>query len=192
MPHLAVFALAALYLIAKQPPGQAEDIPARNLEMEAALGRGLAAEFRRRTPALESTSVQDYLGRLGQRIAAQVHAASFPFAFTATAGDGPCSTIHVPATLPGGYVFVPAALLLAAQDEAEFAAMLAHAMAHIAKRHGIRYATPGAAANSRAVPLIFFGRWAGHCSELLPRRLQASRPAHSGRPPSLRRKPAGN
>jgi predicted Zn-dependent protease len=35
---------------------------------------------------------------------------------------------HEPAALAGGYVFVLSGLFLAAQDEAEFAGMLAHAM----------------------------------------------------------------
>ena len=60
--------------------------------------------------------------------------------------------------LLGGYVFVPAALFLAARDEAEFAALLAHAMAHIAARQGNVQPTGLA-----SVPLIFgFG---GSCTE---------------------------
>jgi len=63
-------------------------------------------------------------------------------------------------TLPyqADYVFVPAALFLAARDEAEFAALLAHAMAHIAARQGNVQPTGLA-----SVPLIFgFG---GSCTE---------------------------
>jgi predicted Zn-dependent protease len=74
------------------------------------------------------------------------------------------STIHEPATLPGGYVFVPAGLFLAAQDEAEFAGMLAHAMGHIALRHGTRQATRGVLIKQRSIPLIFMGGWTTLCS----------------------------
>jgi predicted Zn-dependent protease len=118
-------------------------------------------------------TVQTYIDRLGQKIAAQFQDATFPFSFSVFAED-PCPSIHEPATLPGGYVFVPAALFLAARDEAEFAAMLAHAMAHIVKRHGTRAATRDPATNSGAIPLIFFGGWAGSCSNLVPLAFQAS------------------
>jgi len=37
---------------------------------------------------------------------------------------------------PGGFIIVPANLMLRAQTEKEFATMLAHAMAHIDRRHG--------------------------------------------------------
>jgi predicted Zn-dependent protease len=52
---------------------------------------------------------------------------------------------------------VPAALFVTAQDEAEFAGMLAHAMEHIAQRHGTRQATRGQIANPACIPLIFMG-----------------------------------
>ena len=48
---------------------------------------------------------------------------------------------HEPLALPGGYIFVPASLLLAARSESELAGMLAHAMGHVAARHGTRQAT---------------------------------------------------
>jgi predicted Zn-dependent protease len=59
-------------------------------------------------------------------------------------------------------VFVPAALFIAAQNEAEFSGILAHAMEHIAQRHGTRQATRGTMINCGSVPLIFIG---GGCSE---------------------------
>jgi predicted Zn-dependent protease len=149
---LAVLVLAGSPLIAHQPS-----------EKEAALGRHLAAEVRRRTTTLENLAIQNYLDRLGQRIAAQFPDPKLPFSFSTIAEDL-CPTMHEPVALPGGYVFVPAALFLAAQNEAEFAGMLAHAMAHIAKRHGIRNAV-----NSGSSPVIFLGGWAGGCSELVPR-----------------------
>src|SRR5437879_13364529 len=132
-----------------------------SLEEEAALGRQLAAEFRKRTTPIDKPTVQNYLDRLGKRLAAHVPDATFPFTFSAIAEDL-CPTIHEPAALPGGYVFVPAALFIAAQDEAEFSGLLAHAMEHIAQRHGTRQATRGTMVNYSSVPLICMG---GGCSE---------------------------
>jgi predicted Zn-dependent protease len=50
--------------------------------------------------------------------------------------------------LPGGYIFVPESLILAAQNEAEFAGMLAHAMAHVSGRHATRLLTRNEIANA--------------------------------------------
>jgi predicted Zn-dependent protease len=71
-------------------------------------------------------------------------------------------TFLKPASLPGGYVFVPAGLILAAKDEAEFAGTLAHAMAHIAARHFTRQAARSQTAQSATIPLIFWGGWVGY------------------------------
>ena len=43
-----------------------------SLEKEAALGRQLAGDFRKRTTSIDIPTVQDYLDLLGQRIAAHV------------------------------------------------------------------------------------------------------------------------
>ena len=58
-----------------------------------------------------------------------------------------------PVALPGGPILVPLSLLASAQNEAEFAFQLAHAMAHIALRHSTRQATRGEIANLANVPL---------------------------------------
>jgi predicted Zn-dependent protease len=91
---------------------------------------------------LESPAAQDYLDHLGQRIAAQLPEPKWTFSFTLMAGDEGGST-REPTALPAGYVFVPAGLVLAARDEAEFAGMVAHAMAHITARDWTRQATRG-------------------------------------------------
>jgi predicted Zn-dependent protease len=146
-----VVRLVAIYLLAGALlPGQVPSAAGSSIEKEAALGRQLAAEFRRRATPLDSPTVQDYVDRLGRRIAPHITDAEFPFTFLVTTGD-PCGPIHEPAALPGGYIFVPAALFLAAQDEQEFAGMLAQAMERVARHH----ARTGAA-------VIFAG---GNCSD---------------------------
>jgi len=163
--RIAVLILAGLALTAQEPVGLAgKGGNFFSLEKEAALGRQLAAEFRKRTTPIDKPTVQNYLDRLGKRLAAHVPDATFPFTFSAIAEDL-CPTIHEPAALPGGYVFVPAALFIAAQDEAEFAGMLAHAMEHIAQRRVTRQATQSQLVSHASTPLIFIGGWGGGCSE---------------------------
>jgi predicted Zn-dependent protease len=87
--------------------------------------------------------------------------ATFPFTFSVIADE--LCRLHEPTALPGGYVFVPIGLLVAAQEEAELAGMLAHAMEYAAQRHGTRPPTRGTTAT---IPLIFMGGW--NCSGGLP------------------------
>jgi beta-barrel assembly-enhancing protease len=159
---IAILILASLPSWAQEALGPAagKGINAYSVEKEAALGRQLATELRARTTSIASPNIQSYVDRLGHRLASRLPNAGVPFTFSVIAED-PCPTIHEPGALPGGYVFVPAALFLAAQDEAEFAGMLAHAMAHIAERHGTRQATRGAIVNYASTPLIFAGGWGG-------------------------------
>jgi len=160
--RIATLILATLPLMAQEPVRAArKGVNFYSLEKEGALGRQLAAEFGKRTTLIDSPTVQNYLDHLGQTLELHVPDANFPFTFRAIAED-PCPAIHEPTTLPGGYVFVPAALLIAAQDEAEFTGMLAHAMGHIVHRHGTRQATRGTMINNASIPLIFMG---GGCPE---------------------------
>jgi len=148
--RIAILILAGLPIMAQEPARPAgKGVDFYSLEKEASLGRQLAAEFRKRTTVIDSPTVQDYLDRLGRRLESHLPDANFPFTFSAIAED-PCPAIHEPAALPGGYVFVPAALFIAAQDEAEFSGLLAHAMEHIAQRHGTRQATRGTMVTTRA------------------------------------------
>jgi predicted Zn-dependent protease len=162
--RVAILILAGLPLTAQEPLGPANNgANFYSIEKEGALGSQMAASVRQRTTRIDSPTLQNYLDRLGRRIAAELQGTKFPFTFSVIAEDA-CPTIHEPVALPGGYVFVPVALFSTAQDEGEFAGMLARAMEHIAERHGARQATRGQVVNYASIPLIFMGG-SGSCSE---------------------------
>jgi predicted Zn-dependent protease len=100
-----------------------------SVEKEGALGLQLASDFREHTTSIASSTAQQYVEGLGQKLASQMPKTGFSFTFSIIAED-PCPTIHEAAAFPGEHIFVPVALIVAAHDEAEFAGMLAHAMAH--------------------------------------------------------------
>jgi predicted Zn-dependent protease len=156
--HWLTIALA-LPLFGQDQPA-ARPVNFYSLEKEAALGAHLAGEVSQRTKSLDSPAVLVYVNRLGQRLAARFPPPAITFTFAVITGNSAGAT-HEPISLPGGYIFVPAPLFLAAQDEAEFAGMLAHAMAHVAARHYTREATRGGRITSPVVPLIFMGGWEG-------------------------------
>ncbi len=124
----------------------AQGVPAKSgpnfysIEKERSLGASQARDFERTTTALNSPTALDYVQKMGARLATQIPQGQFAYTFAVIKDDqgGP---LHEPVVFPGGYIFVPAGLLLAAQNEAEMAGMLAHAMAHVAARHATREAT---------------------------------------------------
>lgn len=125
-----------------------------SLEKEVALGRVLAAEFQGDTKPLDSPAALAYINAIGQRLAAQIGGPPFPYTFALVAGDP--TVMHDVAAFPGGFLFVPSSLILAVKDEDELAGMLAHAIAHVASRHGTRQATRAQLITS-TVPLIYMG-----------------------------------
>jgi len=110
-----------------------------SLEQEVALGRQLAREFQRDVTALESRAASEYIDGIGRRLVARAGGPPFTYTFTLVTGDR--NFVHSAAAFPGGFLFVPASLILAARDEDEFAGMLAQAIAHVAARDYTRQAT---------------------------------------------------
>ena len=130
-----------------------------SIEKEQALGAQIAAEYRRQGRAIDAPSVSAYLDELGERLAAQ---APTQFTYTFELVDDDQTWIHEAAAFPGGPVFVPSSLILAAADEDELAGMLAHAIAHIALRQFTREQTKGQIVNYATIPLIYMGGWNGY------------------------------
>src|ERR1035441_2317180 len=110
-----------------------------SVEKEKALGAQLAAWYRQHSHVPDAPTVNAYLDELGQRLAIQAPATGFTYTFELA--DAEQTRLHEPAAFPAGPVFVPASLILAAADEDELAAMLAHAIAHIATRPLTRQST---------------------------------------------------
>jgi beta-barrel assembly-enhancing protease len=152
MRKTALMILAALTIKAQDRPTN-QGVNFYSLEREAALGAGLDAEIRRQATPVDSVAARDLSNRIGNLLAAQMPSAPFPYTFTVIAADWNIAT-HEPIAVPGGYIFIPAQLILAARDEAEFAGMLAHAMAHVSARHYTREATRAEIANQAAIPLV--------------------------------------
>jgi predicted Zn-dependent protease len=155
--RLCLWLLVALPLLSQDRPA-GKGVNSYSLEKEAALGAQLAADVTRATEPLDSQAVRDYVNQLGQRLARRFPESALTYTFAVIATD-PASATHEPLGLPGGYIFVPAGLFLAVQNEAEFAGMMAHAMAHVAAHHYTRQATRGEITNTAGAPLICMGGW---------------------------------
>jgi predicted Zn-dependent protease len=102
-----------------------------SIEKEIELGQNLAAGVRTKEQAQPDARLQ----AIGDKLAAQTDG-TFQYRFFAYPHVSPA---YEPIALPGGPVFVPQSMI--STDDAETAAILAHAAAHIALRHYTREMT---------------------------------------------------
>src|SRR6266571_7984829 len=126
-------------------------LPLMSLQKEIALGQQLAAEVERQAKIVRDPVINEYVNRVEQNIVRNSDA-QVPFSTKVIESD------EVNAfALPGGFVFVNTGLLLAADEEAEVAGVLAHETAHVAARHGAKTASKQTAVSLATIPLIIFG-----------------------------------
>ncbi len=81
--------------------------------------------------------LQDYIDQVGQRVVQQSDAAKAPYPFEFHLLRDP-KTINAFA-LPGGQVFITAALLSRLNSEAQLAGVLGHEVGHVIGRHGAEH-----------------------------------------------------
>jgi beta-barrel assembly-enhancing protease len=100
-------------------------------EKEVRQGREAAAEVDRQAKFIDDPLITEYVNRVGQNIV--LHSdAKVPFTIKVIDSD------EVNAfALPGGFFYVNKGLLLAADNEAELAGVMAHEIAHVAARHAV-------------------------------------------------------
>lgn len=122
-----------------------------SIDKELKLGRELAAETDAELQFLRDPVVNEYVNRIAQDLASHSDA-KVPFTVKVVDSD------EVNAfTLPGGFLYVNVGLLLASNDEAELAGVMAHEIAHVAARHATKNVTRRQLFNLASVPLLFVG-----------------------------------
>src|ERR1700752_2109007 len=104
-------------------------------EKEVRMGREAAAEVDRQAKFVDDPVITEYVNRVGQNIV--LHSdAKVPFTIKVIDSD------EVNAfALPGGFFYVNKGLILAADNEAELAGVMAHEIAHVAARHAVENQT---------------------------------------------------
>ncbi len=133
-------------------------------EKEVRMGREAAAEVDRQAKFIDDPIITEYVNRVGQNIV--LHSdAKVPFTIKVIDSD------EVNAfALPGGFFYVNKGLLLAADNEAELAGVMAHEIAHVAARHAVEnqakaslleYAALGASIFLGGIPGLIYQNTAG-------------------------------
>jgi Peptidase family M48 len=122
-----------------------------SIDREIALGHQLSIEVEQSAKLVTDPVVTEYINRIGQNL---VRNSDARVPFTIKVLD----TNEVNAfALPGGFFYVNSGLILAADDEAELAGVMAHEIAHVAARHATKNMTRAQIWNMASVPLIFVG-----------------------------------
>jgi predicted Zn-dependent protease len=167
--RLLAFGLATMLLslpsYADRRHGDVENIGNRNvsgkifgvlpnwisLEKEVAMGNQIATEFEQTARLIDDPVVSEYVDRIGQNIVKHSDA-KVPFHIKVVDTD------EVNAfAFPGGYFYVNKGLILAADNEAELAGVMAHEISHVAARHATARMSKGQYLQIFSIPALFIG-----------------------------------
>jgi predicted Zn-dependent protease len=127
-----------------------------SIEKEVEMGKQYAEAVEESTTLLEDPVVTEYVNRIGQNL---VHNSDAVVPFVIKVIDS--NEVNAFA-LPGGFFYVNSGLILAANDEAELAGVMAHEIAHVAAHHAARQMTRVRLFNLASIPLIFVGGGVGY------------------------------
>jgi len=134
--------LALLTGCAQNPVTGSNDFVMMSENQEIAIGRQNDAQIKKQYRVYGSKPLQDYVNRVGQRIAKQSHRPDLEYHFTVL--DTPDINAFA---LPGGYVYITRGIMAYLNSESELAAVLGHEIGHVTARHGVRQQSAAQAAN---------------------------------------------
>lgn len=102
-------------------------------EQEVAIGKQTNQQVLQQYQLYNSPQIQQYVSDLGKELINSSDSRDIPFTFQAVASN----EVNAFAT-PGGFVYVTTGLLKTAENRAQLASVMAHEIAHINERHGIK------------------------------------------------------
>jgi predicted Zn-dependent protease len=109
-----------------------------SVEEEIEIGRAANEQARKQVPELKDPTVTRYVRDVGKRLVRSAPGAKYPYSFAVA--DLPEINAFA---LPGGPVWINRGVLSRAANESQVAAVLAHEVAHVARRHGADRLTQG-------------------------------------------------
>ena len=126
------------------------------VEGQVARGRVYAQQIEAQVKLVNDPVVTEYVNRIGQNLVRNSDA-QVPFTIKVIDSD----VVNAMA-LPGGFFYVNSGLILAADEEAEMAGVMAHEIAHVAACHYGREMTRAQLLQMASIPLIFIGGAIGY------------------------------
>jgi beta-barrel assembly-enhancing protease len=127
-------------------------------DWEIRAGKGYSMEVEKSAHLVTDPVIVEYVNRVGQNIVKNSDC-KVPFTIKVIDSD----EINAMA-LPGGFFYVNSGLIMAADEEAELAGVMAHETAHVCAHHAAREMTRMNYAQIGSIPLIIFtqGSWTGY------------------------------
>ena len=122
-----------------------------SIEGQAASGRQYAQQIESQIKLINDPVITEYVNRVGQNLVRNSDA-QVPFTIKVIDSD----VVNAMA-LPGGFFYVNSGLILAADEEAEMAGVMAHEIAHVAACHYGREMTRANLLQLASLPAIFMG-----------------------------------
>ena len=156
----AAVALALALVLAPLQTALAERTPLKpgwNMftpEQDVQLGKEAAQQAEKQVPLLNDRRVDEYLNRIGQRLAARAPGYKYPYQYKVV-NDREINAF----ALPGGPIYINRGIIEMADNEAQLAGVMAHETSHVALRHGTNQATK---ANAWQMPLAVLGAATGN------------------------------
>lgn len=129
-----------------------------SVEGQVARGRQYAQMVESQVKLINDPVITEYVNRVGQNIVRNSDA-QVPFTIKVIDSD----VINAMA-LPGGFFYVNSGLILAADEEAEMAGVMAHEIAHVAACHYAREMTRANLLQMMSLPAIFMGGAIGYAA----------------------------
>jgi len=126
------------------------------VEGQVARGRVYAQQIESQVKLVNDPVVTEYVNRIGQNLVRNSDA-QVPFTIKVIDSD----VVNAMA-LPGGFFYVNSGLILAADEEAEMAGVMAHEIAHVAACHYGREMTRLNLLQMASIPAIFMGGALGY------------------------------
>jgi beta-barrel assembly-enhancing protease len=127
-------------------------------DWEIRTGKQYSMEIEKSAHLVTDPVIVEYINRVGQNIVKNSDC-KVPFTIKVIDSD----EINAMA-LPGGFFYVNSGLIMAADEEAELAGVMAHETAHVCAHHAARQMTKMNYAQIGSIPLIIFtqGSWTGY------------------------------
>jgi predicted Zn-dependent protease len=121
------------------------------LERQIAMGKDYSRQVESTSRLITDPIISEYINRIGQNLVRNSDS-QVPFTIKVIDSDD----INAFA-LPGGFFYVDTGLILAAENEAELAGVMAHEIAHVAACHVARERTRGQLMNIASVSMMMMG-----------------------------------
>jgi len=129
-----------------------------SLDRQIAMGKEYSAQIESTSKLVKDRAIVEYVDRIGQNLVRNSDS-QVPFTIKVIESDDVNAF-----ALPGGFFYVDTGLILAADNEAELAGVMAHEIAHVAACHAARSRTRGQLMNMASLPFMLLGGPIGYAA----------------------------